>query len=75
MPANNSNSLNVLDIASRIENISHALYGASNLDSSSEMVKELVNLLSSESDKLNLAVQSGIIKGLPLMPNTSNYKS
>lgn len=71
----NSNSLNLTDIALRIENISHALYGLSNLDGSGGLTKDLISMLSDESDKLNLALDNGIIKGLPLMENTSTHTS
>jgi hypothetical protein len=76
MSNRNCTRLDVVSIASNIQNISLALHGLTRLYGSNELIESVIDELSAESEKLDMLVTSnGIIKGLPLMPNTSNHES
>lgn len=71
----NSTRLDAVSVASNIQNISIALHGLSKLYGSNHLIDCLVDELSHESEKLDMIIQDGFIKGLPLMPSTSTHPS
>ena len=71
----NSTRLDAVSVASNIQNISIALHGLSKLYDSNDLIECLIDELSHESEKLDMIIQDGFIKGLPLMPSTSTHPS